>query len=218
MNVVVVDNRSPLHSQHPVAQQKHSMTTQLIETLSRTPQVQLNVVKTVEGICKINFDRVDMLFLSGSAMRVTYPHDVPASRTAIVATTWALANNVAIVGVCYGAQLVTWMMGGTVSSKPGDTKPYQHNTTFGCMYFNHTDAITKAPPGFKILSQHPRWGYILTLVNSKKQVVLTQWHPEGTEDGQRFLSNLLATQLNKKFLDNKHVSETAPGQGKAREQ
>ena len=211
MNVVIVDNRAPLHSQHPVVRQKHSMTTKLIETLSNIPQLQVVVITTVEAASKIQFKRVDMLFLSGSAMHITYPNDVLASRPAIVSTTQALAHNVPIVGICFGAQLLSWMMGGKVVNNPSsNTKPYIYGTDFGSMYFNHTDAITEAPQGFKVLSRHAMWGYILTMWDTNRRILLTQWHPEGTEDGRKFLQTFIKEQLNKKFPPNKHNVSATP--------
>ena len=189
MIIVVVDNRTPLIGA------KHSMTTKLIDTLTHTEDVELTVVNSVAAINDgIDFTKTDMLFISGSSMRLTNPHDIPTCRAAIIAVTHALKNNIPIVGICFGAQLLTWMMGGSVAIHPANSRPYFYSTKFGTMYFNHKDVITEAPPGFEILSRHAKWGFILTMWCAESRILLTQWHPEGSEEGANFLKTFIQKQ------------------------
>jgi GMP synthase-like glutamine amidotransferase len=194
VQVLVIDNRTPLSSLHTVVCEKHTMTSRLIATLSSMSGVDVQVIATVEDMAQVDVASIGVMFISGSAMRVTRSQDLPTSRTAIVAISQSLLHGIPIVGICYGAQLLTWMLGGTVAVGPKACHtPYTHATTYGDMYFNHKDVIVEAPPDFEILSRHARWGYATTMLNKAQNIFLVQWHPEGSEDGQQFLRQFMDT-------------------------
>ncbi|MDD5775803.1 MAG: glutamine-hydrolyzing GMP synthase, partial [Candidatus Omnitrophica bacterium] len=109
-----------------------------------------------------------------------------------------------ILGICYGMQLISHMLGGKVrhtrereygkaelfiddnrdlfSSLPGN---------FTC-WASHGDYVTKLPPGF-IVSAHTLNSPMAAISNKKRKIYAVQFHPEvtHTEKGSQILSNFL---------------------------
>ena len=109
-----------------------------------------------------------------------------------------------ILGICYGSQLMAYMLGGTVETAPvseyGRTEVDVDN---GSDIFNgvksqticwmsHTDYISKAPEGFKVVATTPVCP-VAAMECPERKLYATQFHPEvmHTEEGQKMLSNFV---------------------------
>lgn len=114
--------------------------------------------------------------------------------------------DVPVLGVCYGHQLLSHLLGGEVS--PGETKEYglaklkvskkigifKGMSSITSVWMSHGDTVTKAPPGFEIVggtSDCP----IAATANVNRKIFSTQFHVEvaHTREGIKILKNFLKT-------------------------
>lgn len=111
-----------------------------------------------------------------------------------------------ILGICYGAQLMTHLLGGTVSSIPGG-KEYG-NTSIErsgiedallegvpqdtVAWMSHGDRIEQLPEGFVKTASSPSCP-VAAMSDPSRSFYATQFHPEvnHTPEGSRILSNFL---------------------------
>jgi GMP synthase (glutamine-hydrolysing) len=110
----------------------------------------------------------------------------------------------AVLGICYGHQLMTWLMGGSVSK--GDKGEYgiaqfnlQHDSPLfagvDCslqVWMNHRDSVAAVPAGFRILgttSECP----VAAMAYDDRPLFGVQFHPEvvHTTAGSKILSNFV---------------------------
>jgi GMP synthase (glutamine-hydrolysing) len=111
---------------------------------------------------------------------------------------------VPILGICYGMQVITWMLGGKVKHTEereyGKTELFIDDNrdlfshipgNFTC-WASHGDLVKKLPPGFHI-SAHTLNTPIAAITNRKARIFGVQFHPEvtHTEKGSQILSNFL---------------------------
>jgi GMP synthase (glutamine-hydrolysing) len=111
---------------------------------------------------------------------------------------------VPILGICYGMQVVTEMLGGKVKHTKdrefGKVELFIDDNrdlfshipgNFTC-WASHGDLVTKLPPGFKV-SAHTLNTPIAGIVHHQKKIYGVQFHPEvtHTEKGNQILSNFL---------------------------
>ncbi len=109
-----------------------------------------------------------------------------------------------VLGICYGAQLMTHMLGGKVescsTSEYGQTR-VSVNNRFGLfdglaekqlVLMSHTDRIVEMPEGFSVAASTDDCPFA-AIVNEKMGFVGTQFHPEvnATEHGNAMLKNFL---------------------------
>ncbi|AGF54264.1 GMP synthase (glutamine-hydrolysing) [Clostridium saccharoperbutylacetonicum] len=111
---------------------------------------------------------------------------------------------VPILGICYGSQLMSHMLGGKVATAPvseyGKTKV---NVNVESKLFNgvsleticwmsHTDYIEKEPEGFKVTAQTPVCP-VAAMECEAKNLYAVQFHPEvmHTQEGTKMLSNFV---------------------------
>ncbi|WP_027626701.1 glutamine-hydrolyzing GMP synthase [Clostridium lundense] len=109
-----------------------------------------------------------------------------------------------VLGICYGQQLTSYTLGGKVQSAEireyGKTDVKLDNTCLlfneieesGVCWMSHTDFVSEAPEGFKIVgttSQCP----VAAMANEEKKIYGVQFHPEveHTPFGRKMLSNFL---------------------------
>ncbi|MFH0738425.1 MAG: glutamine-hydrolyzing GMP synthase [Candidatus Omnitrophota bacterium] len=111
---------------------------------------------------------------------------------------------VPVLGICYGMQVITEMMGGKVK----ETKSREYGKTelfiddnrdlfshlpgnISC-WASHGDYVKKLPPGFHI-SAHTTNLAIAAIANRKSRVFAVQFHPEvtHTDKGNQIISNFL---------------------------
>ena len=109
-----------------------------------------------------------------------------------------------VLGICYGAQLMAHVLGGTV--KTAETREYGKTTTFftpDCKLFSglsensvtwmsHTDYIAALPEGFRSTA-HTADCPVAAMDCAEKKLYAMQYHPEvlHTENGTAMLRNFL---------------------------
>lgn len=112
--------------------------------------------------------------------------------------------NIPILGICYGAQLIAYLLGGEVS--PAEKREYGHTNidvlTSSLLYLgvnektrvwmSHTDQITKTPKDFKNTAKSGTCPNV-SIENADKKIYAVQFHPEvvHTDEGSKILSNFL---------------------------
>lgn len=111
---------------------------------------------------------------------------------------------VPILGICYGCQLISWMLGGKVDNC--DTSEYGKidmtvdkkqsllfkNIPDSVVWMSHTDYISEPPSGFEITA-HSEACPCAAMENTGKNIYAVQFHPEvtHTEYGKEILKNFL---------------------------
>ena len=109
-----------------------------------------------------------------------------------------------VLGICYGAQLMAWSLGGTVETAPvseygrtevtvkdnGGLLQDVSDTTIAWM--SHTDYIAKAPQGFSVTAETPVCP-VAAMENEEAKLYAVQFHPEVThsEEGDKILRNFV---------------------------
>lgn len=109
-----------------------------------------------------------------------------------------------ILGICYGSQLMSYMLGGTVKTAPvseyGKTEVDVDKTSIlfknvegkTICWMSHTDYIESAPADFRIVATTPVCP-VAAMENAAKKLYATQFHPEvmHTVEGKKMLSNFV---------------------------
>lgn len=116
------------------------------------------------------------------------------------------ALNIPILGICYGMQLLTQLLGGQVEKgKQGEYGPARiaiegQGTIFHGMgshldvWMSHGDHVTEPPEGFDILAGTPSCA-VAAMGNGERKIYGVQFHPEvvHTPRGMELLKNFLYT-------------------------
>ena len=109
-----------------------------------------------------------------------------------------------ILGICYGSQLMSHVLGGKVATAPvseyGKTKVdinieskiFKGVSTSTICWMSHTDYIEKAPEGFKIVANTPVCP-VAGMECEEKNLYAVQFHPEvmHTQEGTKMFSNFV---------------------------
>ena len=110
-----------------------------------------------------------------------------------------------ILGICYGSQLMSYMLGGSVKTAPvseygktellvdkKDSSIFKNVSEKTIVWMSHTDYISKAAPGFEI-SAHTADCPVATAENAEKKLYAIQFHPEvlHSVEGKTMLSNFV---------------------------
>ena len=109
-----------------------------------------------------------------------------------------------VLGICYGSQLMSYILGGSVKTAPvseyGKTevtvnqksKIFEGVSEKTICWMSHTDYIEKAPEGFTIVASTPVCP-VAAMECSEKKLYATQFHPEvmHTVEGKQMLSNFV---------------------------
>lgn len=115
-----------------------------------------------------------------------------------------LEAGIPILGICYGSQLISYLLGGEVATAPvseyGKTEVSVDNSSvlFGDVekstvcWMSHTDYIAKAPAGFKVVATTPVCP-VAAMECPEKKLYAVQFHPEvmHTVEGMKMLSNFV---------------------------
>ena len=114
-----------------------------------------------------------------------------------------LELGIPILGICYGCQLISYMEGGFVSTAPVSeygkievsckkSKLFKDIPAKSIVWMSHTDYISKAPKGYKIIA-HTDDCPCAAMENIDKNIYAVQFHPEVThsEYGNQLLHNFL---------------------------
>lgn len=109
-----------------------------------------------------------------------------------------------ILGICYGSQLMAYLLGGEVKTAPvseygkTEVETDQQSVLFGDVsrkticWMSHTDYIAKAPEGFRITASTPVCP-VAAMEMPEKKLYATQFHPEvmHTQEGMKMLANFV---------------------------
>ena len=109
-----------------------------------------------------------------------------------------------ILGICYGSQLMSYMLGGKVTTAPvseyGKTevevdissKLFKNISKKTICWMSHTDYIETAPEGFKVVG-HTAVCPVAAMECPEKNLYAVQFHPEvmHTQEGTKMLSNFV---------------------------
>lgn len=111
-----------------------------------------------------------------------------------------------ILGICYGAQLMAYTLGGKVETAPvseyGKTetefmelssKLFKDTAQKSVTWMSHTDYISEAPQGFSVTAKTPVCP-VAAMENAQKKLYAVQFHPEVTHTkfGSRILKNFVS--------------------------
>ena len=111
---------------------------------------------------------------------------------------------VPILGICYGSQLMAHILGGKVETAPvseyGKTEVdvntasvlFEGVSEKTICWMSHTDYISEAPAGFKVIASTPVCP-VAAMECPEKKFYATQFHPEvmHTQEGMAMLSNFV---------------------------
>ncbi|MGM9978215.1 MAG: glutamine-hydrolyzing GMP synthase [Clostridium sp.] len=111
---------------------------------------------------------------------------------------------VPVLGICYGSQLMSHVLGGKVATAPvseyGKTevnvdvksKLFKEVSPSTICWMSHTDYIEKAPKGFTITAHTPVCP-VAAMECEEKNLYAVQFHPEvmHTQEGMKMLSNFV---------------------------
>lgn len=111
---------------------------------------------------------------------------------------------VPVLGICYGDQLMSHLLGGKVETAPvreygktsikldSSSRLFQGIEEEGICWMSHTDYISQAPEGFKIVANTDVCP-VAAMENEEKKLYGVQFHPEveHTPFGQKMLQNFL---------------------------
>ena len=108
-----------------------------------------------------------------------------------------------VLGICYGAQLMTHLLGGSISSAPvseyghtelqideGDSPLLRDVHSETVCFMSHTDYISAVPADFRVTA-HTANCPVAAAENADRRLYLTQFHPEvvHTVEGMKMLRN-----------------------------
>ncbi|MDO4327199.1 MAG: glutamine-hydrolyzing GMP synthase [bacterium] len=109
-----------------------------------------------------------------------------------------------ILGICYGSQLMAYMLGGSVATAPvseygrtevdvkTDSKLFRGVSPKTICWMSHTDYIETAPEGFEVTAHTPVCP-VAAMECTEKKLYAVQFHPEvmHTQEGMKMLSNFV---------------------------
>ena len=115
-----------------------------------------------------------------------------------------LSAGVPILGICYGAQLMAVLLGGTVAKaeagseygktlvRVSENPLFQNMPSESAVFMSHTDYIERPPEGFSVIARTDRCP-CAAMGNDGKKLYGVQFHPEVTHTlcGREILSNFL---------------------------
>lgn len=149
---------------------------------------------SIEKIKKINPKGI--IFTGGPAS--VYEVDSPTCDKGI------FELGIPVMGICYGSQLMTHLLGGKVSKAPvreygkteitvkNDSKIFADVSEKSICWMSHTDYIEVLPEGFVVSAQSDSCP-VAALEQSERNLYGVQFHPEvvHTQEGTKMLSNFL---------------------------
>ena len=176
-----------------------SQLTKLIARRIRDLGVYSEIV-TAKSVKKIkNYDFIKGIILSGGPSTVTKDtfQSVPKE---------IFNKNIPILGICYGLQLISKILGGKIKSSKkrrefGRAYIHQRNKSLltrnffnknKSVWMSHEDAVVKLPKNFKIIA-YTKDSKLTIIENSKKKIYGVQFHPEvtHTDNGKQLFKNFL---------------------------
>ncbi len=177
-----------------------SQTTQLIARRVREAQVYCEIHPFNISIEKIKTIAPKGIILSGGPSSV-YDEKAPKISNEI------FSLGIPILGICYGMQLTSLLLGGSVEKSPyreygharliiDEPDEIFHGLVTGQpghqVWMSHGDKVESLPDGFKVLA-HSNSCPVAAMANASKKIYGVQFHPEvaHTEIGMDVISNFL---------------------------
>ena len=170
---------------------------QLIARRVRECNVYAEVVSYTDAMKKINEMKPNGIIFTGGPNSV-YDPESPHCEPEM------FELGIPVMGICYGSQLMAYMLGGKVetapvseygktivSVKPGSVLMEGVSEETVC-WMSHTDYISQVPEGFIITADTPVCP-VAAMECPEKKFYATQFHPEvmHTEEGMKMLSNFV---------------------------
>lgn len=158
------------------------------------------VVRNRSCIEKLDASQIIGIVLSGSNLRLSKALKISSYAQSI----YFITNfpDIPILGICFGAQIISVMYGGKVESLPKTIKGHckvdiiKRGVLFESMsrtldfYEHHTDHITVPPLQFNITALD-KFGNIEAIESRQHHRFGVQFHPENSSDGQPVLDNFV---------------------------
>ncbi len=172
-----------------------SQYTQLIARRIREGRVYSEIMPFNTPLEKIRAMAPKGIVLSGGPASV-YDQDAPVPSPEI------FELGVPVLGICYGMQLISHMMGGRVMESKrheyGRAELYVDDesdllwgvSSSSVVWMSHGDRLEKLPDGFKGIG-HTKNAPVAAISNPEKKLYALQFHPEvvHTDEGTRILHN-----------------------------
>ena len=183
-----------------------SQVTKLIARRVRDLGVYSEIITPKELIKLGNFQAVKGIIFSGGPSTVTKKkfQTIPKK---------ILSQNIPILGICYGLQLIAKLLGGEIKSSNkrrefGRTYIYKKSkspltTNFfkskNYVWMSHEDAVVKLPKNFKIIAS-TKDSKMTIIENSQMKIYGVQFHPEvtHTDNGKQIFKNFVFSICNAK--------------------
>ncbi|MDD5337481.1 MAG: GMP synthase subunit A [Candidatus ainarchaeum sp.] len=146
----------------------------------------------------------DKIIMSGGPSSVFTPEEKDRLTMKIVKAVWERKIDVPLLGVCWGHQMIGYVLGGKVakgaSAEYGFAKitvdnedlifrgmPREFNA-----WVSHFDEVKEAPPDFEALA-HSDTCKIEAMRHKNRDIFSVQFHPEvwHTQNGEKILENFL---------------------------
>lgn len=134
-----------------------------------------------------------------------------------------LSIGVPVLGICYGCQLIAWMMNGEVKTAPaseygkielsvcGESALFENIDKKSIVWMSHTDYIATPPEGFEIIAQTDSCP-CAAMQNRYKGIYAVQFHPEvtHTQFGKELLKNFVynVCKCSESWLMNSFIDDT----------
>lgn len=174
-----------------------SQTTHLISRRAQEMGVDVEIIPAGNFSYKLlSNDKIKGIILSGGP-------DTVYAKGALTIDKNILGANIPILGICYGLQLITHLLGGKAvlgKKEYGLAKLilHGHKDIFKGLpktldvWMSHGVEVIDIPPGFKLLGSTKRVKYA-AIGDSKRRIYGVQFHPEvhHTHLGQQILSNFV---------------------------
>ncbi len=139
----------------------------------------------------------DALILSGGPASVFAP-DAPSMDESL------LSQGIPVLGICYGMQLMTRLLGGQVEpatkreygrtfmERQGEGPLLRNIPKDSTVWMSHGDAVLREPEGFQVIATTSTTP-IAAMANPTRNLWAVQYHPEvhHTPEGQQMLRNFL---------------------------
>lgn len=170
---------------------------QLIARRVRECNVYCEVKPYNIGIEKIKeLNPKGIIFTGGPAS--VYAADSPKCEKEV------LEQGIPVLGICYGAQLMNYLLGGMIEAAPlreygkteievnTDSKLFKDVSKNTICWMSHTDYIAKPADGFRTIS-HSESSPFAAVENVERNLYGVQFHPEvvHTKEGTKMLHNFL---------------------------
>ncbi|GGH60232.1 glutamine-hydrolyzing GMP synthase [Rothia aerolata] len=194
----MTDNHTELEERPVLVVDYGAQYAQLIARRVREAGVYSEIVPHTMATEKILAKNPAAIVLSGGPSSV-YADGAPAGDPAL------FSAGVPIFGICYGFQLMTQTLGGTVANTgrreygATDATVCAENSSFLTgtpkhqnVWMSHGDSVSQAPEGFTVLATTPG-ADVAAMVDESRKLGGVQWHPEvkHSDYGQAALENFL---------------------------